>query len=130
MEALIKAIVDIYNTLPPWAKTGIEVYFIPLFFIWLCVEGMKTAYKKGTTKKLDWRILVFGPWLIGAGWVLYHDLRSSVLTGTSIRPIVYFLDVLGGVGLGLASNLTSIIFEMIFNKFKKAEKKDGPKQAG
>ena len=122
MEALFKDIIGIYASLPPWIQSAIEVYFIPLLFIFLCVEGFKTLYKKNTKNKIDWRTLFFGPWVIGVGWVLYHELKQSIKTGTSIPSIVYVLDFISGIGLGLASNLTSVIFEKLFNRFKKEEK--------
>lgn len=124
MEALLKDIISIYTSLPPWIQTAIEVYAIPLVFIFFCVEGFKMVFKKYTTKKVDWRVLVFGPWVIGAGWVLYHELRAAVASGHSVKSIIYILDSVSGIGLGLASNFTSIIFEKFGNRFKKQESKE------
>ena len=122
MVEIINGFAAAYNGLPPWLQTAIEIYVLPAVIVWALVEGAKTLYKKATKKSLHGILVFFIPWIMAEGWVVFNAAKQSLKTGDKITALAWLVIFGSGIGLGLASNVVSIVFEFFFNRFKKEEK--------
>ena len=108
MEALIKSIIDIYNSLPEWLKIGIITFAVPSVVINFGLDGIKTKFKKLTGKKINPWIIIISPSVLGVGYAYFRTPNEW-----------WYHNVAVGLGIGLMSFLAELVYDRYFNKYKK-----------
>ena len=110
MEALIKSIIDIYNSFPDWLKISIISYVLPSIAINFGLDGIKTKFKKLTGKKINPWIIIIAPIVLGFGYAYFKSPNDW-----------WYNNLANGFVIFMLSFLADLIYDKYFNKYKAKE---------